>query len=125
MRIDHVIRLDPHLLGRLDRIESALEILLVWSRKMSVEVDRLIASADRNIDQSDSIVAYLHGIAQLIRDNVDNSEKLIAVADRLDRSTEREAAAMLNTTGEPTPTPVTEPVPVPEPEPQPQPQPTF
>lgn len=125
MRIDHVIRLDPHLLGRLDRIESALEILLVWSRKMSVELDRLSASVDRNLDQSDSIVEYLHGIAQIIKDNVDNSEKLIALANKLDGSTEREAAAMLNTTGEPETPPVDDPVPVPEPEPEPQPQPTF
>lgn len=110
MRVNHYFFLDPEVLGRLDRMENALAILIMRSEEMSVEMDRLHASVARNTEVSASIVVLVEGLAQQIRDNAEDPDKLRALADEIDASSQREADAVVANT----PTP---PAPPPEPAP--------
>jgi hypothetical protein len=65
---------------------------------MSAELDRLTASVAALKTKEQSLIALVKGLAQLIRDNVNNGPALTALADEIDADAgEMQAAVDENT----------------------------
>lgn len=76
-----------HQLTTLERIDT-----------MSAELDRLTASVAALKTKEQSLIALVKGLAQLIRDNVNNGPALTALADEIDADAgEMQAAVDENT----------------------------
>ncbi len=94
-----------------------LRPLIKETRHMTAALDRLTASVEKNTSITASAVALISTIASEIRNNVDDSDALNGLADKLDaRSAELAAAVAANTpqgpsvvTDTPTPVPTTTP----------------
>lgn len=90
---------------------------------MSAELDRLTQEVQQNSDSVDSIITLVNGLADQIRNSVNDPAALNKLADDLDAQQGRLAAAVAANTPaapaptEPQPTPPEEPAPTPtEPE---------
>lgn len=98
---------------------AAVAILAIGEYRMSVALDRLQASMTANSSAVASVLALVSTIAGEIRNNVDDSDALNAIADKLDAESAQIAAAVTANTpaagdasqtpggDAPTPTPVT------------------
>lgn len=106
MNIHHFINSDLATERKLDRIMSALVELLRRTTDMSAAMDRLMAVVSKNTQVSASVLALVEGLAQQIRDNVEDPVKLNALADEIENSANAEAAAVIANT--PTPPEVPE-----------------
>lgn len=87
---------------------GAMGLIILWRlRKMSEALDRLESEVLETTDVVDSAITLIQGLAQQIRDAVDDPEKLNALADALDaKQTELAQAITDNTPStDPTPTP--------------------
>lgn len=77
-------RLDAVTLRFLRQIAGNLVTLIQEQHRMSAELDRLIESVTNVNGKADSLIATVNGLAQIIRDNVDDRARLTELADSLD-----------------------------------------
>jgi ABC-type transporter Mla subunit MlaD len=92
-------RRDHTELGRkLDHQHAHLLDIIERLKAMSAELDRLTASVAALKTKEQSLIALVKGLAQLIRDNVNNGPALTALADEIDADAgEMQAAVDENT----------------------------
>lgn len=80
--------------------------LILWRLMiMSEALDRLTREVQETNDAVQSAVTLIAGLAQTIRDNIDDSEALNQLADDLDAQQATLAAAVTESTPTPAPTP--------------------
>ncbi len=88
--------------GNQRTIEAMLRILIEKVEQMSAELDRLTASVAAETSKTESLITLVNGLAQIIRDNVNNAAALTALADSLDAETGKiQAAIDANTSAAP------------------------
>ncbi len=100
------IRIDIHVHGGHDALADLKAFITREFKKMSVSLDRLTTEVNENTAVIDSAVTLINGLAQQIRDAVDDPAKLNALADELDAKSNALAAAVTANTPAP---PTTEP----------------
>lgn len=95
---------DFRILASLRRIENQLARLYLKEHEMSAGFDHLKAAVATNTTVSQSILTLVAGLAQQIRDNVDDPAALEALAGQLDAENAAIAKAVTdNTTTPPAP----------------------
>jgi hypothetical protein len=107
MRLDLYHYADTETLRRLDRIESALEIIIERLQKMSLDFSRLETEVSEITTVIQSSIASFAAIAQAIRADAADQTKILSLADALDQQGAALAGAIAANTGapaEPTPT---------------------
>lgn len=100
------LRIDIHLHGGFNTIAELKTFITREFKKMSAALDRLTTEVNENTAVIDSAVTLINGLAQQIRDAVDDPAKLNALADELDAKSNALAAAVAANTPAP---PTTEP----------------
>jgi hypothetical protein len=101
----------------LSSVNLAVGIIILRRLKtMSEALDRLKASVESLTAVDTSAVALITGLAEEIRNNVDDSDALNALADKLDSDAATLSAAVTANTPAASPAPTPEPAPEPAPE---------
>lgn len=81
-------------------VVAGMEAILLEMKKMSAELDRLTNEVQETKTAIDSAVTLIKGLAQQIRDHVDDPAKLKELADELDSKTNELGAAVVANTPE-------------------------
>jgi len=105
MRIDlyHHSNTDPEILRRLDRIDSALNLILGKLHQMAVDFTRLETEVSENSDVTQSAITLLRTIVQSLREAASVEQGRIqaavnSLADKLDAKTAELGAAVAENT---------------------------